>query len=95
MTHKKIKHINLAGEMYDIAVDNIDKVEGLPEKLKSFSNSTNYPNDSGEIKTKHRIAVKDFTGTADNTTRYYKLITFPVNDANNYASALIEGRIGG
>lgn len=91
MSNKKIKRINLAGEMYDIAVDNINKVEGLPEKLNSFSSSTYYPNDSGEIKTKFRVAAKDYTAT----TRYYKLITLPINDTNNYASALLEGRIGG
>ena len=91
MSNKKIKRINLAGEMYDIAVDNINKVEGLPEKLNSFSYSTIYPNDSGETKTKFRVAAKD-TAT---TTRYYKLITFPINNTANYASALIEGRIGG
>jgi hypothetical protein len=91
MSNKKLKHIQIKDELYDIAVDNIDKVDGLSEKLNSFSNSTSFPNDNGEIKTKHRVAVKDYA----TSTRYYKLITFPINDTTNYASALIEGRVGG
>jgi hypothetical protein len=53
------------------------------------------PNDNNEIKTKNRVTVKDYTGNTAASTRYYKLLTLPVNDTNNYASALIEGRIGG
>ena len=91
MTATKIKHIQIKGQSYDIAVDNIDKVDGLTEKLNTLSNNSSFPNDNGEIKTKFRVAAKDNA----TTTRYYKLITFPINDSNNYASALIEGRIGG
>lgn len=91
-TNKKIKRIQLKETSYDIAVDGIDKVEGLAEQLSSLSKTSSYPNDSGEIKTKYRISLKDNTNT---TTRYYKLVTLPINDSNNYASILLEGRIGG
>ena len=95
MPNKKIKKIQLSGETYDIAVDGIDKVDGLNEKLALFSNSTSFPNDQGEIKTKYRVSLKVYTGETSNNTRYYKLATFPINNANNYASLLISGRLGG
>ena len=91
MANKKIKQIRLQGETYDIALDNINQVDGLAEELSTFTKTSVIPNDNGETKTKFRVSAKD-TAT---TTRYYKLITFPINDSNNYASALIEGRIGG
>lgn len=92
MPNKQIKQIRLQGETYDIALDNIDKVDGLTEKLTTLTNASVMPNDNNEIKTKFRVSLKDNAGTS---TRYYKLITFPINDSNNYASALLEGRIGG
>jgi hypothetical protein len=92
MANKKIKQIRLQGETYDIALDSIEQVDGLTEELSTFTKNSVVPNDNNEIKTKFRVSLKDNTGT---TTRYYKLITFPINDSNNYASALIEGRIGG
>ena len=92
MANKKIKQIRLQGETYDIALDNINQVDGLAEELSTFTKTSVLPNDEGEIKTKFRISLKDNAGTS---TRYYKLITFPINNSNNYASALIEGRIGG
>ena len=33
MANKKIKKVGLNGEIYDIAVDGVDKVEGLEERL--------------------------------------------------------------
>ena len=95
MPNNKIKQIRLQGETYDIALDNIDKVDGLTEKLNTFTNISVLPNDINETKTKFRITAKDYTGNTTTTTRYYKLLTLPINDTNNYASALIEGRIGG
>lgn len=52
------------------------------------------PNDNGEIKTKYRIAKKDYTGGAT-TYWYYEICKLPKNDSGNYASAIISGRIGG
>ena len=95
MPNNKIKQIRLQGETYDIALDNIDKVDGLTEKLNTLTNTSVMPNDNNEIKTKNRVTVKGYTGNTAASTRYYKLLTLPVNDTNNYASALIEGRIGG
>jgi hypothetical protein len=92
MPNKQIKQIRLSGETYDIALDSIEQVDGLTEKLNTLTNISVMPNDNNEIKTKFRVSLKDNTGTS---TRYYKLITFPINDSNNYASALLEGRIGG
>lgn len=49
---------------------------------------------AGEIKTKYRIAKKDYTGGAS-TYWYYEICKLPKNDSGNYASAIISGRIGG
>ena len=92
MANKQIKQIRLQGETYDIALDSIDQVNGLTEKLNTLTSTSVMPNDNNEIKTKFRVSLKDNAGT---TIRYYKLVTFPINNSNNYASALIEGRIGG
>lgn len=54
--------------------------------------TTVMPNDSGEIKTKYRIAQKNYTGGA---TWYYEICKLPGNNSGNYASATISGRIGG
>lgn len=55
---------------------------------------TPIPGDSGEIKTKYRIALKGYTGSG-NPIWYYKLIKLPADNSGNYASAIINGRIGG
>lgn len=74
----------------------LNYVDGVTSNIQTQLNakvSTSIlPNNSGEIKTKYRIANKGNAGTA---TRYYKLCTFPANDDYNYASAIISGRIGG
>ena len=49
---------------------------------------------AGELKTKYRIAKKDYTGGAS-TYWYYEICKLPKNDSGNYASAIISGRIGG
>ena len=76
-----ITQINVGGTTYDI-VD------------AGATRTTVMPNDSGEIKTKYRIAKKDYTGKAG-TYWYYEICKLPKNDSGNYASAIISGRIGG
>lgn len=55
---------------------------------------TPIPGDSGEIKTKYRCALKGYTGSG-NPVWYYKLVKLPTDNSGNYASAIINGRIGG
>lgn len=95
MANKQIKQIRLSGETYDIALDNVDKVDGLVETLNSFTSIESFPNNEGEIKTKYRLSLKDFTSESTASTRYYKLTTLPINNTTNYASLVITGRIGG
>jgi len=52
------------------------------------------PGDSGEIKTKYRCAFKGYTGSGS-PIWYYKLVKLPIDNSGNYASAIINGRIGG
>lgn len=77
-----ITQIKVGSTTYDIKDSRVD---GL---------ISSYPNDGGEIKTKCRISAKEHTGS-DSTTWYYELCTLPANNSNNYASALVSGRIGG
>ena len=95
MANKKIKQIRLQGETYDIALDSIDQVEGLTDELSTFTKVSVLPNDTDEIKTKFRLSLKDFTSESTSATRYYKLVTFPINNTTNYASLVLSGRIGG
>lgn len=46
----------------------------------------------GEVKTRNRVSNKGYTGSA---TWYYPLLKLPVDNAGNYASAIVSGRIGG
>ena len=82
----------------------------VPTKVSELSNDSGYltthqditgktntsvlPNDNGEIKTKFRISNKGYTGSGS-TVWYYPLCKFPSDNAGNYASAIISGRIGG
>ena len=75
-----IKQINLDGTSYDIR-------DALAIPAASDPNG-------GELKTKYRIAKKDYTGGAS-TYWYYEICKLPKNDSGNYASAIISGRIGG
>lgn len=95
MANKQIKQIRLQGETYDIALDNVDKVDGLTEQLSTLTSTEVLPNDAGEIKTKFRLSLKDFTSESTSATRYYRLVTFPINNTTNYASLALSGRIGG
>lgn len=60
--------------------------------ISGKTNTSVMPNNSGDIKTKFRCSQRGYTAGA---TWYYKLCTLPANDAGNYASAIISGRIGG
>ena len=61
----------------------------------NYTNTSILPNNSGEIKTKYRIAQKGDAGRTEGTYHYYKLCDLPTNDAGNYASVIVSGRIGG
>lgn len=63
----------------------------ITDKLSTKVNTSILPNDNGEIKTKFRIAHKGYAKSAI----YYKLCELPANNNNNYASAIVTGRIGG
>ncbi len=65
-----------------------DQIPDINQK----TNTTVVPNDNGEIKTRFRMAQKGYTSGA---TWYYPLFKFPANNAGNYASAILSGRIGG
>ena len=75
----EIKKIKLGGTSYDV-------------RDAGATRTTVMPNDSGEIKTKYRIATHGYTSGA---TWYFKVCNFPVNNNANYAGAIISGRIGG
>lgn len=82
----------------------------VPTKVSELSNDSGYltahqdisgktntsvlPNNNGEIKTKFRISNKGYTGSTS-PIWYYPLCKFPSDNAGNYASAIISGRIGG
>ena len=68
-----------------------DKIKA---KLDLKTNTSVIPNNSGEIKTKYRIANKAYTGSST-TIWYYPLCKLPTDNNGNYASAIISGRIGG
>ena len=64
------------------------------QDISGKTNTSVMPNDNGEIKTKYRIANKDYTGNG-NPVWYYPLCKLPTDNNGNYASAIISGRIGG
>lgn len=66
----------------------------IKAKLDLKTNTSVIPNNSGEIKTKYRIANKAYTGSGT-TIWYYPLCKLPIDNNGNYASAIISGRIGG
>lgn len=61
--------------------------------VNSKTNTSVLPNDGGSIKTKYRINKNGYASGDD--THYYPLCSFPISDGNNYASAIISGRVGG
>ena len=58
----------------------------------SKTNTSVLPNDGGEIKTKFRMSQKGYTNGA---IWYYPLCKLPKDNAENYASAILSGRVGG
>lgn len=73
--------------------DNLEN--DIKSAINSLNNKTNtsiMPNDSGDVKTKYRVAQKGNSSTA---TWYYPLCEFPINNAGNYASVIVSGRLGG
>ena len=64
----------------------------LENVIAKKTNTSVFPNNSGHIKSKYRIATRGYTSGA---TWYYPLCKLPVDGTNNDASATIRGRIGG
>lgn len=85
----------------DVGLGNVDNTadkdkpisSAMQTALNGKTSASVLPNDSGEIKTKYRCAQKGYTGSQ--ATWYYKLCNLPINNARNYASAIVSGRIGG
>lgn len=64
------------------------------QDISDKTNTSVMPNDNGEIKTKYRIANKNYTGS-NSTIWYYPLCELPTDGNGNYASLILSGRIGG
>lgn len=78
----------------DLATKSSDGLLSAEDKTKLDGVSAILPIDTTEIQTKYRIAKKSYTGGFD-TSWWYKLCKFPINNSNNCSSAIISGRIGG
>lgn len=74
--------------------DGVITVKDDSHNHSNYTSTSVLPNNSGEVKTKYRVAKKGYTG---NTTsyHYYQLCKLQVNNDGNYASVIISGRIGG
>ena len=83
--------VNL-GSTFKELIDEINSKSDGNIDISGKTNTSVLPNDSGDIKTKFRIAEKGYT---QNATWYFPILKFPANNAGNYASAIITGRIGG
>lgn len=73
----------------------LENDSGFINKHQDISGKTNtsvMPNDGGDIKTKFRMSHKDYTSGEQ---WYFPICKFPTDDAGNYASAIVSGRIGG
>lgn len=75
--------------------DGVITVNDNSHNHSNYTATSVVPNNSGEIKTKYRVAQKGDAGRTAGSYWYYKLCDLPTNDAGNYASAIISGRIGG
>ena len=64
----------------------------LENVIAKKTNTSVFPNNSGHIKSKYRVATRGYTA---GSTWYYPLCKLPVDGTNNDASATIRGRIGG
>ena len=71
----------------------------VPTKVSELTNDSGFikntgPSENGETKLYNRYAQKGYTG-GGSTYWYYKIATLPQDNAGNYASLIITGRIGG
>lgn len=79
-----------------MAIDLGVTIKQLIDEINSFSvgktNTSVMPNNGGDIKTKYRMSNKGYT-YGENW--YFPICKLPIDNAGNYASAIISGRIGG
>lgn len=78
----------------DIATKSANGLLSAEDKTKLDGVSAILPSDTTEIQTKYRIAKKGSTHSYD-ISWWYKLCKLPINNSDNYSSAIISGRIGG
>ena len=83
------KHISGAVEKFEDTAGTSHTINA--EYIGGYGAREVFPN-YGEVKTLNRISNKGYTGSA---TWYYPLLKLPVDNAGNYASAIVTGRIGG
>ena len=83
------KHISGAVEKFEDTAGTSHSINA--EYIGGYDARAVFPN-YGEVKTLNRISNKGYTGSA---TWYYPLLKLPVDNAGNYASAIVTGRIGG
>ena len=83
------KHISGAVEKFEDTAGTSHTINA--EYIGGYDAREVFPN-YGEVKTLNRISNKGYTGSA---TWYYPLLKLPVDNAGNYASAIVTGRIGG
>lgn len=83
------KHISGAVEKFQDTAGTSHSINA--EYVGGYDAREVFPN-YGEVLTKNRISNKGYTNGA---TWYYPLLKLPVDNAGNYASAIVTGRIGG
>lgn len=64
----------------------------VDDNLSDKTDTSVLPNNGNEMTTKFRMKQ---TANAGTTTRYYKIVTFPVSSGSTYGHAILRGRIGG
>lgn len=83
------KHISGAVEKFEDTAGTSHTINA--EYIGGYDAREVFPN-YGEVKTANRLSNKGYTGSA---TWYYPLLKLPADNAGNYASAIVTGRIGG
>ena len=83
------KHISGAVEKFEDTAGTSHTINA--EYIGGYDAREVFPN-YGEVKTANRLSNKGYTGGA---TWYYPLLKLPADNAVNYASAIVTGRIGG
>lgn len=73
--------------------NNIVNTYATKTELSKKAYTTGY-SENGEVKTYNRYSQKGYTGSSS-TYWYYKIATLPQDNAGNYASLIVAGRIGG